>query len=235
MKVDIIIPAYNPGSYIIDAIESCLGQSYKKYEIFIVDDCSTQSLDYLKKKFPKINLLKTPKNSGPAAARNLGIKNSSGDLISFLDADDIMMRDKLYFSIKKFSENPNIGMTCGNYQILVNRNKIKNPFYKKSLNINWKTLMVNNYVASGSVTVKRNILDDIGLFNEKYWIGEDYDLWLRISEKYEIGYIHQILYCYSKIIGGNSLTDRTDIQKQHLKNLEMIKKESKERVGIDGK
>lgn len=235
MEVDIIIPAYNPGTYIVEAINSCINQSYKKIKITVIDDCSTQNLGYLKNKYPNINLLKTEKNSGPAAARNLGIKNTSAEYISFLDADDIMHKDKILYSVEELKKSKQVGMVCGNYQIFVNRTKLLSPFYKKNPTINWQTLMRQNLVASGSTTVKREVLDKIGYFNEDFWIAEDFDLWLRISEKYKIKYIPKVLYYYSYINKKNSsLTHREDIQKDHLNNIKIIKEASIKRVN-DGK
>ncbi len=231
MEIDIIIPAYNPGTYINEAIESCLKQSYKNFKITVVDDCSSQNLSYLKTKYPKINFYKTIKNSGPAAARNLGIQKTSAELIAFLDADDLMHQDRLFYTVEEFKKHPRIGMVCGNYQIFVNRTKLKPPFYKKSPSITWETLMRTNLVASGSTTVKRKVLTDVGLFNEKFWIAEDADLWLRISEKYSINYIPKVLYYYSWINKKNSsLTHRDDIQQQHLNNLKIIKEDSLKRM-----
>lgn len=232
MLVDIIIPAYNPGSYVLEAVNSCYAQSYSDIRVTVIDDCSTQDLEFkaLKQKFPKINLLRTPTNGGPAAARNHGILHTDGALISFLDADDIMARDKILYSVKEFEINQDLGMTCGNYQILINRHKLRTPFYKSAPIINWQTLMRKNLVASGSVTVRRRALEDVGLFDERFWIGEDAELWLRLSEKYSIKYIPKVLYIYSICPGNQSLTQRDDIQKNHLKNLEIMRKESQERI-----
>ena len=77
--------------------------------------------------------------------------------------------------------------------------------------------MMQNFVASGSATIKREVLNDVGLFNEEYWIAEDYDMWIRISERYSIEYIHQILYYYSIIPRGDSLTQQEGVQKKHIK------------------
>jgi GT2 family glycosyltransferase len=90
--------------------------------------------------------------------------------------------------------------------------------------------MKQNYVASGSVTMRRSAVEDVGLFDEKYWISEDYDMWLRISEKYPIKYIDNILYYYSVIPKGGSLTQRDDIQRDHTKNIDEIRARSKQRV-----
>lgn len=232
MLVDIIIPAYNPGTYLLEAVESCYKQSYQEISVTVIDDCSTQDLDFkkLKSKFPKVNLLRTSQNGGPAAARNYGIQHTNGALISFLDADDIMAKDKLLYSVKEFELDQDLGMTCGNYQILINRHKLRAPFYRTSPVINWQNLLINNYVASGSVTVRRRVLEDVGLFDERFWIGEDAELWLRLSEKYSIKYIPKVLYIYSICPGNQSLTQRTDIQKNHLRNLEIMRKESRARV-----
>jgi glycosyltransferase involved in cell wall biosynthesis len=223
------MPTHNPGAFIIEALQSCVAQSYKDVVITVVDDCSTTDLSYIKKKFPKVNFIKTPKNLGPGGARNFGILNTNGELISFLDDDDVMDHNKILWSVEEFKKNPKIGMTCGNYRILVH-GVLRPPFYRKAPIINWNTLMKINYVASGSATVSRKVLEDVGLFDERFWIGEDYSLWLKISEKFKISYINKILYYYRIIPGGNSLTQRSDIKKDLLKNIEIIQKESRERM-----
>jgi cellulose synthase/poly-beta-1,6-N-acetylglucosamine synthase-like glycosyltransferase len=184
-------------------------------------------------KYRAVSYIRNNQNIGPAASRNIGIKSSNGSLISFLDADDVWDTNKLLYSVREFEKNGGIGMTCGNYRIMTSSRVLK-PFYKKSIAINHGVLMKNNYVASGSVTVKRSVIDDVGLFNKDYWIAEDYDLWLRISEKYPIKYIHKILYYYRIVKGGRSLTQRDDVQRAHEFNLSKIKKESVRRLKEDG-
>jgi hypothetical protein len=91
--------------------------------------------------------------------------------------------------------------------------------------------MRQNFVASGTVTVRRSVFDDVGFFDETLWIAEDYDMWVRISEKYNIEYLHKILYYYSVVPNGNSLTQRDDIQLRHNDNIRKIKQASMERIG----
>jgi glycosyltransferase involved in cell wall biosynthesis len=229
MKVDIIMPTHNPTQHTVEALESCLAQSYKNVQVTVIDDCSTQDISFLKKRFPKVNFLKTPKNLGPGGARNYGIERTSGDLVSFLDDDDIMHRDKVYLSVEALKSDRAAGMVCGNYRIFVN-GRVRKQFYSRAISIDHKKLMKQNFVASGSVTVRREVLEAVGGFSEKYWIAEDYDLWLKISEKYSIKYLHRVLYFYRIVPGGNSLTQRSDIQKKHVKNLEEIKKASLKRL-----
>jgi len=230
MLVDIIIPAYNPGKYLVDAIDSCLAQEYKDYTITVIDDNSDEDIKKMLASYPDVNYIRNDKNLGPGGARNVGIRATSAPLISLLDSDDIMHPRKLALSVKAHKDRPGLGLTCGNYQILVNRSRLMKPFYKRSIKIDHNSLMRQNFVASGSTTFKRSAVEDVGLFNEKYWISEDYDMWVRISEKYPIEYIHKILYYYSVVPSGSSLTQRDDIQEDHLSNIRKIRDASKERM-----
>ena len=230
MLVDIIIPCFNPGPELLDAIYSCQNQNYKKYKITVVDDASKTDVKKLIRDFDNLNYIRCPKNMGPAGARNFGIKQTKSELISFLDSDDIMNKNKLKLSVNAFRDKPDISMVCGNYQIIKNRIKMKRPFYSKPITINHSILMRQNFVASGSVTLKREVLNEVGLFDENLWIAEDYDLWLRISEKHKIHYIHDVLYYYSVVVGSNSLTQRGDIQALHDSNIRNIREASRKRV-----
>ena len=233
MLVDIIIPAYNPGPYLDEAIRSCLGQSYGDYSITVVDDCSSQDLRPIVSNYDCVKYIRNDKNMGPAFSRNIGILNTGGELISFLDADDVWDQNKLLYSVREFKNNKDIGMTCGNYRIL-SRGRLHPPFYKRAMDIDYKMLFRNNYVASGSVTLKREVVEDVGLFNDEYWIAEDYDMWLRVAEKYPVKYINKVLYYYRVMGKGSSLTQRADIQSSHAKNLRLIKSNSASRMALRG-
>lgn len=211
MKVSVIIPAHNPNmSHLRRALASAQFQIHKPHEIIIIDDASDVPIAYSENLF---TLIRTDKNLGPSGARNLGIQKSTGELISFLDADDYWMPKKLQLSVKAFEEDPDIGMTCGNYRWLINK-KLGRPFYRTEPRITFETLKKVNLVPSGSVTVRRDVLDDIGMFDERYWVGEDYELWLRISEKYPVKFLNKVLYVYRREAGANSLSVRKDMGKR---------------------
>jgi len=230
MWVDIIIPSYNSGKELVDAVRSCFCQSYKKYSVIVVDDHSSIDVQKLLWDFPSVKYIRNKKNLGPGGARNVGIKQSKAEYISFLDADDIMHKDKLRVSVDALSRKEKLGMVCGNYKIMVDRKKLLNPFYKKPIRVDYASLMKQNFVASGSVTVRRSVFDDVGLFDETLWIAEDYDMWIRIAEKHDIEYLHKILYYYSVVPEGNSLTQRSDIQANHDLNIRKIKQASRDRI-----
>ncbi len=230
MLVDVVIPAYNPGPFLEEALKSCYAQTYKNFTVTVVDDNSSENLIPVLKKFPKVNYIRNESNLGPAGSRNVAIKATKGEIISLLDADDLWTPNKLSLSVKAFKENSDLGLVCGNYKIMVNRKRLMRPFYKTPIQIDYEKLMRQNFVASGSTSFKRDAVDKVGLFNERYYISEDYDMWLRISEKYPIKYIHEVLYYYSVIPKGGSLTQRSDIQKNHLSNIQEIRERSRIRV-----
>lgn len=230
--VDIIIPTYNPKTYIMEAIESCFAQTYRNFLVTVIDDCSTTDTSFILKEFPRVNFLRTDKNGGPAYARNYGIKRTTAPIISFLDDDDIMTQSKLLWSVQALEKDPTIGLVCGNYRILINRRKVLNPFYKRAPTINWSTLMRVNQIACGSVSIRREIIEKIGGFDERFFIGEDFGCWLRAAEISQIKYLHRVLYLYSRCPGGGSLSDREDIQAKHSENLRIIKEESAQRMKL---
>ena len=221
MNVDVIIPVYNNSKYLEDALASCMLQTYKDFKIYIIDDNSKENIYKVVKKFENalnICYVKNEVNFGPAKSRNIGIEMGMGELISFLDSDDVWDENKLMNSVNIFYLDKKVGMTCGNYRVWVNRQRVKPPFYSRNIDVNFETLKRVNFVASGSVTVRRAVLDDVGLFNENYIIAEDYDLWIRISKKYKIHYINKVLYLYSVVQDGKSLTKRKDLE-EHKNNV----------------
>jgi len=227
--VSIVIPVYNNIEYIEQCLDSCFYQTYKNFEVIVIDDNSSDKIYEVTKKY-NVTYIRNKKNMGPSYSRNIGIKVSKGEAVSFIDSDDIMMPNKLKLSVPHLKGK--IGMTCGNYKVLLNRLRLLPNFYSTKLKIDIDLLMRQNFVACGSTTVRRDVFDDVGLFNENYWIAEDYDMWVRISEKYSIEYIHDVLYYYSVIKRGKSLTqDGSRSIEQHI-NILKIKEESRERRGV---
>lgn len=229
--VDVIIPAYNPGVFLDEAIRSALAQSYDKVNIIVVDDNSREDVEKITKKYKNITYIRNNKTLGPAASRNIAIEASDAPYISLLDADDIWCRNKLRRSMSAFKVNPDIGMTCGNYKMLINRKKLLKPFYKSPIKVSWNKLINQNFVASGTTTIRRDVMEQIGGFDESLWVSEDYKAWLTISEEYPIHYIHDVLYYYSWIKKeGSSLTKRADIMAKQDSNIAKIRAESRRRM-----
>lgn len=226
--VSVIIPMYNSNDTIINSIKSVLKQTYKNYEIIIVDDGSTDNSYKIVEEFmqennleKKIKLL-SQENRGPSAARNKGISHSRGEYIAFLDADDIWVEEKLEKQIKLMSKNSNIALVGSN---------INNNFYKKQdniLNISYNMLLFKNYFFTPTVIIKKSILDKVGLFDLEQKFSEDYNLWLRICKDYNCVFINESLaICGSgkPTFGFSGLSSKLwEMEKGELNNYWNLKK-----------
>ncbi|MEW6003088.1 MAG: glycosyltransferase family 2 protein [Nitrospirota bacterium] len=195
--VSAIVPVFNCERYICEAIDSIFLQTYKNIEIIVVDDGSTDQtkevvLDRYKR---KIRFLEQP-NSGPSRARNLGILNSKGEYIAFLDADDIWEPDKIRKQIQHMSSNPQYAMSYTKFQSFSEKTSLK---LDSEINIDcpegwiFDELLFKNFITLSSVIVRADCLKKVGLFNESLLTGEDVELFLRVAYCFQIGFINEIL------------------------------------------
>ncbi len=188
--VSVIIPTYNRYKILKEAIDSVLAQEYEDFELIVVDDGSTDDTSQLLKSYGKQILAIQRKNGGVSAARNTGIRASSGELIAFLDSDDLWMPGKLSVQTNFFHQHPQ-SLICQTEEIWV-RNGIRvNPKrkHKKLSGMIFDSSLALCLVSPSAVMIRRSLLDDVGLFDEHLPACEDYDLWLRIACKYPIDLI----------------------------------------------
>jgi len=184
--VSIIIPYFKKKDYILDAVNSVLNQTYQNFEIIIVYDDSSKSelpLIYeIQKLDNRIRVLINEKNIGAGLSRNIGIKNSNGKYIAFLDADDIWKTEKLKKQINIMEQN-SLSITHTSYEIIDKNNKQVD--IRNAMQLNFKKLLKSCDVGLSTVMIKKD------LFNEKNKFlsiktKEDYILWLSLSKN---GYI----------------------------------------------
>lgn len=193
-RVSVIIPTYNRSKYLINCLDSVFSQSFKDFEIIVVDDGSTDNtLSILDKYAHKINYIKQ-KNLGVSSARNCGIKNSKGIWLAFLDSDDLWHKDKLRYQIDYLDKNEG-ALICH-----TDEKWYKNGLYINQMDKHKKSggrLFVKSLqmcmISPSSVMIKKDLFDKIGLFDESLPACEDYDLWLRITSQYDIGFIDKSL------------------------------------------
>lgn len=196
MLVSVVIPTYNSSLSLTHALKSVVGQTYKEFEIIVIDDGSIDNTEEVVRNFPfPILYLKVP-NGGPAKARNIGIKNSQGDFVAFLDADDLWLPRKLEAQIKAFDADPELMLVFTEDLFLKNDKLIKKPFSKKQRlmcgNV-VKNIFLFSYVGTPTVMVRRSIFEEVGYFEEDMLIAEDDNLWLRIASKYKISLLDEVL------------------------------------------
>lgn len=195
--VSVIIPTYNGSRYICETIDSVLLQTYKDYEIIVIDDGSTdQTEDTLKKYGSKIKYL-YQRNQGPSAARNFGIKNSVGKYIGFLDHDDIWLPNKLEIQVKILDENHDLAFVCADAYCIDSFGKII-KLWKMHKRETFKNLYESNFVLNLTALVKKSCFNDIGGYDKKLFVCQDYDLWLRLAKKYKFKHLNYALAKYRK-------------------------------------
>lgn len=195
-KVDVIIPTYNGLPYLKETINSVLSQSYDNFELYIIDDGSTDKTEsFVKSIRDKRVSYKKKKNGGQAEARNLGIKISSSPYVTFLDSDDVWYPNKLKKQLSILEEFPDYGMTYGWHKLINEKGKrIGKITYSKSGDLFHYLLGGNRISGSASmVMIRRSVLDKVGLFREDFLIGEDWEMWLRIARYYKIYCIDEFL------------------------------------------
>ncbi len=186
--VSVIIPTFNRALKTARAVSSVLYQRFKDYEIIVVDDGSTDDTKEVLRQFRDgIRCVVHEENRGVSAARNSGIRAAKASLIAFLDSDDYWLPDKLRVQKRFFDENPDAGI-CQTEEIWIRNKRRVNPrkrHLKPSGDIFDASLSLC-LVSPSAVMVKRTLLHEVGLFDEKLPACEDYDLWLRIACRYPV-------------------------------------------------
>ena len=180
--VSVIIPSFNRGQVVSEAVESVLAQDYHPLEIIVVDDGSTDNTIEKLMPFKEDIILFTQKNRGVSAARNTGIKLSNGEYTAFLDSDDLWLPEKISCQIDFFKNNPN-AVICQTEEIWIRNGKRVNPGkkHKKLSGMIFEPSLNLCLVSPSAVMMKKNLFDIKGYFDEKLLACEDYDLWLRIG------------------------------------------------------
>jgi len=190
----VVIPAYNRYKQLRAALDSVLAQTFKDYEIIVVDDGSTDETPLIEETYRgKIRFIRQ-KNLGVSAARNAGILAGDSSHIAFLDSDDIWLPAKLERQFAFIKENSGIALSQTN-EIWIRNGRRVNPklkHLKRAGNIFIDSLALCLISPSASV-LKREIFSEYGLFDENLPACEDYDLWLRILAHEEAGLLDENL------------------------------------------
>ena len=194
MNISVVIPTYNRIELLKRSIDSVINQTIKPSEIIIVDDGSNDGTEAMvKKKYDSVKLIKQ-KNKGVSAARNSGIKASSGEWICFLDSDDEWKNDKLEKQITAVANNSDYKFFHSNEIWIKNGKRInQKKKHKKYGGDIFKKCLDMCRISPSSVLIDKNIFEEIGFFNENLVVCEDYELWLRICDKYEVFFIDEPL------------------------------------------
>ena len=193
--VSVVIPTFNRARKVVRAITSVLSQTFTDIEIIVVDDGSTDGTNKVVEQFDDfVTYVAHSSNLGVSAARNTGIKTSSGPLIALLDSDDHWLPEKLAAQVGFFDEHPGAGV-CQTEELWIRNGRRVNPMKKhlKPSGDIFEPSLKLCLVSPSAVMLKRCLLDKVGGFDEDLPVCEDYDLWLRISCRYTVHLIREPL------------------------------------------
>ncbi len=208
--VSVVIPAYNVAAHIGEAIDSVLAQDYAPVEIIVVDDGSRDdTADVVSSRFPQVTLIRKA-NGGAATARNAGIRQAQGEFIAFLDADDIWLPGKLKAQVDYFRAHPDVAMNCTGFSqwvsdeegvfpdplsVIPDQAGVASDAIDRELS-GWvyHRLLLRSFVWTTTVMMRRTLIDKIGLFDESFRLGQDYEYFLRASRETEI---HRLSRAYA--------------------------------------
>ena len=228
--ISVIIPTYNSAKFIDAALESVFLQTFKDFEIIVVDDGSTDNTkELLKQYFKRIHYF-YQQNKGPSAARNLGISKANGKLLAFLDADDLWLPEKLEKQVAVYNQKSNIGLVgCGYYVFNDSSNmhiEVKGAVYHDKADIlrDFKMRSVPTGSASG-VLIPAECFKKVGCFDESLRAAEDRDMWFRIIKEFDFEILHEPLVKIRKHDSNSSRIQIKMVQdcqkkfiKKHLQN-----------------
>lgn len=204
--VSVIIPVYCASEehekFLSEALSSVTVQTFRDFEVIIVDDVSPRDISPIIssiKGLPELRVIRNEKNLRHAKCRNLGIEEARGELIAFLDHDDLWDPEKLEKQVAALKADDNAAMVfCGVRKIgpAAHLLKIDQTLLPKHPDFEWFMRHGNYVITATSVMVRRSALSDIGLFDPRYTTSDDLDAWLKIVLRWPIAYMKQDLASY---------------------------------------
>ena len=208
------MPLFNGANTLEESVKSVLNQTYKNWELLIVDDCSSDTSYQLAKEiatsYPsKIKVLKTDANGGPAVARNIATKASVGQFITFLDCDDLWVPEKLVRQIEFITTN-DYSIIYSNYEKITYKGERSNRIINMPDKVNYSTILKTNAIPCLTAMYDVNKLGKLYQIEDRFYISnEDYIMWVKTLSRGIVAYkINEVLAFYrltEKSISRNKL------------------------------
>ncbi|MDY6902826.1 MAG: glycosyltransferase family A protein [Cyanobacteriota bacterium] len=210
VNVTIVLPAYNASEYLAETLNSVLNQTYKDFELLVIDDGSTDNTRDIVRDFcqqdSRIRLI-SQENQGVSVARNSGIKMARGKYIAFLDSDDLWLPNKLARHVEHLQANPNLGLSFARVEFVTFDGKSTGNYSNpRMVNISAKDLYEENAaVTPSNAVINRTALEQVGGFDGELSGAADAELFLRLKcHGWEVEGINEVLVLYRTSLGGMS-------------------------------
>lgn len=192
--VSVVIPTYNRAGMLMEAIDSVFSQTYQNFELIVVDDGSSDNtLDKLREISDARLVVVAGEHGGASAARNLGVRSARGELIAFLDSDDLFTPRKLQAIVDMFLGRPELIMVYSHWRqdnLNTNTSMLLEPTSEGDIR---HDLLMCSLIVVPTVVLKKEVFLRAGGFNSEMQIAEDYDLWCRVSSFGQVGLIREPL------------------------------------------
>ena len=195
LDVSVIIPVLNRSELLKRALDSVFSQSLPPRQVIVVDDGSTDdTIELLRSNYSSTVSAISQENAGVSRARNVGISASSHEWIAFLDSDDEWHSRKLEMQVDFLTQNPEYQI-CHSDEIWIRKGIRVNPkrYHAKSGGWIFSKCLPLCAISPSAVIVNRTVFSDVGLFDEELPVCEDYDMWLRVTSKYPVGFVDEHL------------------------------------------
>jgi len=199
-SVSVIITTFNHARFLADAIRSALAQTVTPSEVIVVDDGSTDDPAEVVAGFPEIRTIRQH-NQGLAAARNAGWRAAAGDHVVFLDADDRLLPNALAVNLRQFSQSPDCALVFGGYRwIDVEGRPVGDPEVPPAVGDDaYERFLEGNCIGMhATVMYRRDVIDEVGRFDERLRACEDYELYLRVARQHRISSTPECLAEYRR-------------------------------------
>lgn len=197
VQVSVIIPVYNRAHLLPRAVHSVLAQSFREFELLIIDDCSTDGAAEVVRSFtdPRVVTIRLEENQGASAARNSGIQRAAGQYVAFLDSDDEWLPKKLERQLEVFRQgSERLGVVYTDQRKIAWKYEPRTKKYSGDIS---QRILVNNFVGGMSTPlIRRFCLLAVGGFDEDVVATEDWDLWIRLAQNCEFQHLDQELVHY---------------------------------------
>ena len=196
-KVSIVIPVYNGSNFLREAIDSALAQTYKNIELIVVNDGSTDSgkTENIAKSYGENIRYFHKENGGVASALNLGISEMKGEYFSWLSHDDVYLPDKLEVLVSAIKNEADPVILYGDYYLINGKSKVTGLRRIRHLPPErFLYSIITSFPVNGCTTlIPKSCFDEVGFFNEQLRTTQDYEMWVRLSQKYRFVHIRKAL------------------------------------------
>ena len=226
-KVTVLMAVYNGEKYLREAIDSILNQTFEDFEFLIINDGSTDRTSEVLQSYrdSRIKIINNKKNVGLTKSLNKGLRMARGEYIARMDADDVSMPERLERQVKFSDKNKDVGL-------------LGSPWY--TINADGRKTGVSeaasckqdaHFMCHGATLIRKNCLEEIGLYREIFEYAQDYDLWLRIANEFEVANLREPLYKLR--IYGDSISSSRGLQQNLYASLAIEMAEERKKYGKD--